>query len=349
MALLFWDSFDHYATAHELYKWTSAFVDGASTVTIGAYGRNSTNGLRLFHQANQQARIRRALSSTPDTIIMGVATTISAMPATTAGLLQLLDGATVQIDLRVGNDGTLSVYRGALGVLLGSSAPGIIDPAVYHYIEIKAVIDNAAGSVEVHIDEVQVIDVSGVDTQLSGTPQVTQIQLGGGIDGGGNYDHDDLYVCDDSGSNCNDFLGDSRLCFLPPTADGVHADWTPSAGVDHYAMVDEVDPDDDATTNDSATPTDRDSFDMDNLPIGVVGAVHAVCAVICSRKDDAGVRTLQPSVRVGGTDYDGASVNIPSSYSYHTLYAWEVNPDTAAPWLVAEVNAPLESGYELVA
>ena len=43
MALLFMDSFDHYATADITEKWTAS----TGTFAIGAYGRNSTNGLRI--------------------------------------------------------------------------------------------------------------------------------------------------------------------------------------------------------------------------------------------------------------------------------------------------------------
>jgi hypothetical protein len=348
MALLFWDSFDHYATADLLYKWTSSF----QSPSIGSFGRNSTNGLRITPPGGQLSYVRRALPTTPDTVVMGFALYYPGMPTTDAVICEFLDGTTIQIQLRLNNDGSLDAYRGNASALLGSSAPGTIDPAVYHYVEIKALIDNAAGTVEVRVDDESTpsaIDVSGVDTRASSNDQVTQVQLGGvAANVGETRDYDDLYVCDDTGAQCNDFLGDTRVIALFPDADATHSDFTPLVGPGNYQDVDEVAPDDDTTYNSSATATDRDSFDFDDLPGGIAGNVHAACATICSRKDDAGVRTLDPSVRVGGTDYDGTGVNIPSSYAYHNLYAWELNPDIAAVWTVATINA-LEAGYELSA
>lgn len=351
MALLFWDSFDHYNTAKTLTKWTYAAGGLASSYSIGAYGRYSTNGLRIQRDPGQSLVVRRSLfGATPATLVAGASVEfITALPSTYATVWQFLDLITVQLQLRLNSDGSLEVYRGG-AVSLGSSAAGVITADTQHYVEMKALINGAAGTVEVRVDNVTVITIAGANTQQSANSQVTQFELGGPTDTAGTtYQHvDDLYVCDDSGLRCNDFLGDTRIACGFPAADGVHTDWTPSAGVDHYAMVDEVSPDDDATYNSSGTATDRDSFDMDDLPGGIVGNVHAVCAVIHSRKDESGIRTLEPSVRVNGTDYDGTGVNIPNNYAYHNLYAWEVDPDTAAPWVIAAINA-MEAGYHLSA
>lgn len=351
MALLFWDSFDHYATGDILEKWSFDSVGLFSSYAIGAYGRNGTNGIRISKGANRSVIIRKSLGVTPDTVIMGMSVEyVDTLPSVFSSIWEWLDGTTVQLQLRLNNDGSLEVLRNGVTSLATSAGAVFTYPDVAYYIEMKALIDNAAGTVEVRINDDVVIDEVALDTQQTANAQVTQIQIGGPTSGSTtNVQYsDDLYVCDDSGAECNDFLGDTRVVALFPDADGAHTDWTPSAGVDHYAMVDENPPDGDTTTNNSATPTDRDSFDFEDLPGGIAGTVHAVCAAINSRKDDAGTRTLQPSVRVGGTDYDGSSVNIPDTYAYHNLYAWELNPDIAAAWTVATVNA-LESGYELVA
>ena len=339
MSLLFWDSFDHYATAHLAYKYTS--VGGSAT--IGAYGRHGTNGLQIASAANSY--VRRALPTTPTTFAMGMAIYNVTMPSPGEELFSVADGSTYQPMVFLNNDGSLSLYRG-LSTEIDISAPGVFSEAQYHYVELKATIGNA-GTAEVWVDDIRVINFAG-DTQETGNNWITQIKLGHYGAAVNTRWYDDLYVCDMSGSYCNDRLGDIRVIALFPDADGVHTDWTPSAGADHYAMVDEADPDDDATYNSSATPTDRDTFEFDDLPVGIAGTVHAACAVICSRKDDAGTRTLEPSVRVGGTDYDGTPVNIPNTYGFHNMYAWETNPDIAAPWTVATINA-IESGYELAA
>lgn len=360
MSLLFWDSFDHYATADIVEKWSYTWVGtgGGASYDIGAYGRYGTNGAYLERQsAPRTCVIRKNLADTITTLIMGAAVEfVTNFPSADAPIWQWLDNGTIQLELRLNADGSLEVLRGGT-VSVGISAAGVFAATdTYYYIEMKATIDGAAGAVEVRFtddagNETTVINVAGVNTQNTANAWVDQVELGGYVNNANTVEMyvDDVYVCDNYGSQCNDFLGDTRICALLGAADGVHADWTPSAGVDHYAMVDENPPDGDTTYNSSVTPTDRDSFEMETLPVDVTGPILAVCAVINSRKDDAGDRTLQPSVRVGGIDYDGDSVNIPETYAYHNLYAWEVNPDTGVAWLLAEVNAPLEAGYELAA
>jgi len=344
MALLFWDSYDHYTT--EISKWTTEVIGGFGSIVIGAYGRNGTNGLRIA-TGTSPTYLRRTLPSTPSTLIMGEACRAAAnTPPDSIPVWNWLDGTTIQLQLRLENDGTLSVWRGGTAEIASSSPGAVPYRNVYYYIEMKALIDNAAGTVEVRVNDIVVIDANGLDTQESGTAQITQIENGGGSSDG-TIDYDDLYVCDDSGAQCNDFLSDIGLYLLMPEGAGAHADWTPLVGV-NWQEVDDNPPDDDTTYNLSATATDRDSFEMEDLPGTLTGTIHAVGIAIDCRKDDAGVRTVQPSVRSGGADYDGTSVNIANTYAFHILEAWELDPDTAAGWLVAAVNA-MEAGYELVA
>lgn len=346
MALIFWDSFDHYADGDKTEKWSS-YTASYGSATVGAYGRNGTNGLRVTNTIAASNYVRKALSTSPDTVTVGLAFRLIEDSVATTQIVALLDNTTVQVYLLVANDLSIWAYGG--GVLRGQSAPGVITHNVYHYIELQTVIDNAVGSIEVKVDDVTVINLTNIDTQSSGTAQVTQIEIGGRLGSGYQIaDFDDIYVCDDTGATCNDFLGDTRVIARLPDGAGAHADFTPLVGPNNWQDVNQNPPDGDTTYNSSATVTDRDSFPFEDLPAGIAGTVHAVCAVINSRKDDAGTRTLEPSVRVGGTDYDGTPVNIPETYAYHNMYAWELNPDIAGAWTVAVVNA-LESGYELAA
>jgi len=349
MALLFWDSFDHYAYANILEK----YVSKSAIHTMGAFGRNGTDGLRLLCNALNDGFVRGPIKGYPDTVIVGLGLYVeeaTGLPFMDRCVLDLMDAHEYQVEIHLSPDGALRAYRAKHGTLIGQSDPGLIHEGVYYYIETKVVIDNVAGSVEVKINGDTVIDESGIDTQGSANSWVSQFGLGG--DGYHTsqvvyFRIDDVYVCDDSGAYCNDFLGDTRLCMLLPEGVGAHADWTPTAGA-NWQNVDENPPTGDTDYNHTLTATDRDSFEMEDLPGGISGTVHAVCAVINSRKDDAGTRTVQPAIRSGGTDYDGDSHNIPDDYAFHQMYAWETDPDTAAPWIVAGVNA-VEAGYELVA
>ena len=79
MSLLFMDSFDHYATADITEKWTTipTVLGGTPQApAIGAYGRNSTNGLRTSAASNAhtgQPVVITVSPSTPTTCFIGVA------------------------------------------------------------------------------------------------------------------------------------------------------------------------------------------------------------------------------------------------------------------------------------
>jgi len=352
MALLFWDSFDHYATANILEKYQ--YMSGALQ-EIGAFGRYGTNGLRVTRNTTTLSSVRGPIKGYPQTVTVGFALYIEALSGTDPGeMMRFYDSGETQFCVTVTAGGAVEARRpNFAGALLGTSAAGVIAAATWYYIEIQATIDNVAGAVEVRVTdagvETTVINVAGVDTQGTTHAYVSAFSLGGDGVQAGTYVQrfDDLYVLDGTGAQCNDFLGDTRICCLAPEGVGTHADWTPSAGA-NWQCVDEIPPTDDTDYNETLTPTDRDSFEMEDLPPAAAGVVHAVCAVMDYRKDDAGTRTLQPSVRTGGADHDGDGHNSPDDYAFHTMYAWEVNPDTAAAWVAAEVNA-LEAGYELSA
>jgi len=346
MSLLFWDTFDHYATGDVLEKYTS-WIGG--NVTTGAFGRDGTNGMKIIGASNGDDWVRGPLAGDPDTITMGFGFQVEYVLASGhRTIMGFLDGASDQITLNLVTDGSLRLYRGDRVFLLGQSDPGTIHQGVYYYIEVQVHIDNAAGTGEVRVNDEVVIDVAGVDTQMTANAYATQFMLGGdGLDTLSTLLmwFDDLYVLDDSGAQCNDFLGDIHNYLLMPEGAGAHADWTPLVGA-NWQEVDDNPPDDDTTYNATNTVTDRDSFEMEDMPGGWTGTIHAVGVAINSRRDDAVAHELQPAVRSGGTDYDGTAALITDAYSFYNLYAWELDPDTAAAWLVAAVNA-MECGYEL--
>lgn len=344
MALLWWDSFDHYATVDKLEKWGWA----ANTSVIGAYGRNGTNGMRLSGYLTGAMWIRSRNFGTPNTVVVGTGFMTEAMALSGIQvIIGLTDYGTYQLTLCLGSDGSLQMWRGNRATWLVSSDPGVIHEDVYYYIEFKVFISDGAGTVEVRVNEDVVINASGLDTDQTSNGRVTTVELGGGATSGGwrYFRYDDFYTCDSSGAQCNDFLGDIHNYLLMPEGAGAHADWTPLVGA-NWQEVDDNPPDDDTTYNASNTPADRDSFEMEDMPGGWVGTIHAVGVAVNSRRDDGASHELEPSVRSGGADYDGDAESISDVYSFYNLHAWELDPNTAAGWLVAGIDA-MECGYEL--
>jgi hypothetical protein len=84
----------------------------------------------------------------------------------------------------LGTDGSVFVSRGAAinGGSIGGTLLGRSDPCVaaggYHHFEYKAKIDNSTGYVEVRINQVTVLNITGADTQNTANASAAQYALG---------------------------------------------------------------------------------------------------------------------------------------------------------------------------
>ena len=334
MSLLFCDSFDHYATADITSKWT---VNAGGIIASG--GRNSTNCVRLL--GNPANLTRTFPGSGYNTIIVGAAFKFGTGIALTP-IIQLGDATVIHVDVRCDGSKCLTVTRA--GTLLEiASFTVVID--TWYYIELKVKIgDTTTGTWELRVNGVTVAqDVGGGDTQNGGTAFVNKVVIGG-VQGNELTVVDDLYICDTTGTYNNDFLGDVRVYYSPPDANGTNVAWAASAGTDEEC-VDETAPNSDTDYISTATPADKESFAF--AALGITGNVKAVQTSLFARKDDAGSRTIRELCRSGGTNYVGASASIGDTYLYYCEIR-EINPDGApAAWSVAGVDAA-EFGVELV-
>ena len=154
----------------------------------------------------------------------------------------------------------------------------------------------------------------------------------------------DFYLCDLTGpAPANDMLGDCRVDRLAPTSDGSHTDFTPSTGVSHFAMVDELI----ASATDynlGATLNAHDSYGFEDLaftPTNIFGLQVRRAAW----KTDCGARSLSAAVKTEGTEYIQSPAVLSTSM---LMYETDVflNPSTGEPWTLAQVQA-LEAGVKV--
>jgi hypothetical protein len=61
--------------------------------------------------------------------------------------------------------------------LLGRSDP-CVAPGGYHHFEFKTKIDNATGYIEVRVNEVTVLNLTGIDTQNTANAAAAQFMVG---------------------------------------------------------------------------------------------------------------------------------------------------------------------------
>ena len=222
-------------------------------------------------------------------------------------------------------------------------ATGTIPLAVNttYLIEVRYKPLNSGGVITTKIDKTQDINYSGDTT--NGLENIQTVNFGYDNGSESAYCYFDDVIIDDA-----DWIGNTKIAGIAPTGAGATTGWTASAG-NNWDCVEEKPPSD---TDYVYTNTENavDTYVLENLPANV-GAIRAVAVQTRNwREGDGTVSKLQHVVRPASTDRAGATVNggadIPiSAQSFQTI--WELNPEDAAAWEVADVNG-MEAGPKAV-
>lgn len=339
MALRWADGFDHYAIGDIERMWSTYVGTGTGSINAGRTG----NALR-FNDGSSNGGIRKMnLVTSGSTCIFGMAYRISQVNSQGCGIFQGMTGSTNQWTLQ--KDGTsalISLRQGSLNGTVINTSAYTVPTNTWIYVEIKIVLaTTAVGSYEVRVNGSSIMSATGVITSASGTTwNGLSILVTPSAAASCSHDGDDAYFCDASGSDNNDFLGDIKIETLFPSTDAVsagsNAGLTPSTGTDHGALVDETAPN---TTdyNGSSTVGVKDTYNYPSLAT-TVGTVLGVMVCPFLAKSDAGARTMNPVVRVGGTDYDGVVV-YPSYGSYKYFPEIFERDPTSTLWTISSVNS----------
>lgn len=335
MSLLFVDSCDFYATADLPLRWQS--VSGAS-ISPGT-GRRGTNSLQLA----DSGVIDLAPGGDPAAIICGFA--YRSALAAAGPIWYLWDPVNVrnQVLVAQGTDGTLSALRGGAAairgdatgaVLLGSSARALT-ANVYAYVEIQVRLHPAAGSVVVHVDRVEVLNLQNVNTVNAGGGYFTLMGFRGA--GGGN-DVDDVYICDPAGpSPWNGLLGDCQVDACRPIGAGANTGWVPSGGANWQNVTDTA-PDADATYNTATVIGAVDTYALQPAPAGV-STILGVQHNLNMRKTDIAACIVAPVVSRAGVIYESVR-HFPLDTTFAVARSVQsVNPATGLLWLAGDFNA----------
>lgn len=331
MALVFLDSFDHYATADLPAKYASS----TNCTIVSTAGRRSSGGLRIG-SGSGLVQTFSFPGVSGNTAIVGLAVKVTAYGTTVRNLLSLRTTTGSQLSLTLSATGLLEVHRGdSTGALLGSTTATLAVGTVY-FVELKAVVHPSIGTVDVHVNGASVLSLTGQNTANTAVAGWSILTLG--VDGinGATYDHDDLYLLDGSGSApLNDFLGDSRVDARFPSGAGANTTWTPSAGA-NYTCVDDATPNGDTDYVTAASAGLKDTYATQDAPV-VGGQIFGVQVVWNVKKLDNGSCSVNPVIRHAGTDYTGPAQNPTTAYLFETQ-PYGTNPGTSAAWVEADFN-----------
>ena len=345
MALLFCDGFDGYDVAADMLAaagetgWVT--VGGMSgsdfnTVVRSGYGQSLRQSSTT---ANKNAEGQ--IIEDPATVIMGIGFYATDNTGNAVKrVFSVTSGGAECVGVYLNTTGYLQVY--VLGVLQTANL-FLTSLSVWYYLELKVTVNNT-GSWEFRVDGLMREQNASQDTQPGANAYADGFGAGSAVAGSMAYYLDDFYLCDDSGSYNNNFLGDVYVQTLRPNANGATVEFVPLSGT-NYQMVDDPDQDGDTTYNSGSIVGEKDLYAFGNLQ-GTTNTILAVQQVAVMKKSDGTARTVQLQMddSVNAEVDDGGGHTLESAYKRFSK-VW--NRDTAgAAWNTTKVNA-IEAGVEI--
>ena len=279
---------------------------------------------------------------------VGYAFYIPALPteADDFALVQFKDASNNNLStITVDTAGQIQYRLGAKdGTVLGTSDGQVITTESYQHFEVEMFADQSAGTVEVRIDGVVVLNLAGLDNIPSTYGAPAQVRLG--CDGNAKtgapvyVDIDDLFIRDDTGTANNDFIGDKKAYLGFALQDEAEQDWTPNTGGDAFEMLDQVPPDDDnffLTAVGGQSENERTTVGVFAFDSAIV-EIAAVYSHTRLWKTDAGGASVLVGMISDATEVQGSTHTVATGVQWFNDF-WEVDPDTASAWTLAAVNA----------
>lgn len=305
--------------------------------------------MRFFAAVSGHWEMRRVFGQAKQVVGFGYRFSVEDLPTfDTGGAIVLADFRDVSNDSHVaillGTDGAVIAVRGATteNNLIGGTVLGRSDPCIaaggYHHFEAKLKVDNSTGYLEVRINQVTVLNLTGIDTQNTANAAAAQVafgQFGTGFSPVvGNWDVDDAFAWDDDATDLEntvvDFIGDKGCYWLPANADTATAGLTKTGSATSYGAIDDVPPNgtDYLSTSDT---TARTIVGVASLP-GNVSEVIAFQGIAYARKEESGGVTLRLGIVSGTEEAYGPDDDPSTEYAYLRPAVKTIDPDTGVPW-----------------
>jgi hypothetical protein len=331
MTVVLIEGFDHLSSQYTIKGWSH---------NNGSQGTGRLGTGKCVDSQNSLTMVK-TLPATYTSIICGFAMRNN-IGAGANNTFVFQNASTVLMSLRVtavGANNCWSLHNSAGTQIAIGTTP--YPSYTWWYFEIKFVVSATVGSVELRINGQATAECSASGLNTGTTPVNV---VGWTWYNGLGCSMDDVYVIDTTtgSSPTNTFLGDVRVETIFPSGNGTNTAFTGA----YTDWDDTTSQDGDSTYVSSSTPGDKETSALGDMSI-TAGNVYAVQTNLTARKDDAGVRTIAPVLRIGSTDYDGTTTpGLGTSYADYTQLYDRVDP-AGNPWSIATVNA-MEAGAKVV-
>jgi hypothetical protein len=238
------------------------------------------------------------------------------------------------------NGGDFVVTTGGIGsTVLATSSNLCPTHNTWYHIQVKIVIHNTAGSVELRLNGSATASflATGINTRnLTANFFANSVNVNSNSPTAGDG-IDDFYVFNDQAPQPNTFQGDVQAIQLMPTTDVATA-WVRNGGTNNCLQVDDARQDGDSTYVATNVVNAVDTYALTALATTPEGIV-AVCPKYVARMDDVGPHQMTAQLKSGPT-----TVTLPTYTFAGNTYAYQqatytVDPNTSATWSAAAVNS----------
>lgn len=348
MGLVACDSFDMYngvgANTGLATKWA---INDSSGVVVGmAAGRFGGQGVKFTGNNSRWGSVNRNLTSTRTSVGVNLSVIYSSLVSavgapfiifSVGGAFQWGVGATTTGAITAGRFNGVSGAPGNTGqanlqATLGTGSAGFILNNTWHSIEVLGFTSSTVGTIQVYVDGVLALNLSGINNQQQASANLDQAQLWSvGLP---DITHDDYVELDAAAQ-----LGyPTRVEVLRAISDSAVA-WSPHLGVGNFGNENETLVDGDTSYVSATAVATSDLYGFGALSSTPL-AIYGVQPVDFAEKLDANPHTLYQQIKSGGTLNLGSAVSLTTGYNRFERML-TVDPNTSAAWTASAVNAVL--------
>jgi len=349
MSLLWIDGFDNYGTSINAVPAPTGIVGRKYVILDEAQMKVRTGRLGGYaldpYATSTNSYIRKTFITTQDTLIAGFAIKFTTID-NDVRFFAFFDDAQRGMNLHINTTGEFTVFRDTTAITSGVTSGAGIVTNTWFYIEFKIKCHASLGTIDVVVNGVNKLTMTGQNTKAGTHSYHNGISLTGTSTANVVY-YDDLYVCDNSGSTNNDLLGSRRVVTLYPSANGDSANWTPLSG-DNYTNVDDGSlQDGDTTYVSTAASNVEDLYSYANVTTAPT-QINGIMICTDGRVNGTGPYSIQDECKSNITTSNSANQVFADTVNYTTsIRILETDPDTTNAWTVSGLDNA-QFGFHLV-